>query len=155
MPAGRPTSYQPEFIEKVKEYLAIRQDEEVKTVKQSNIEKGYEMYETKVKVNLPTIEGLAKFLGVDKSSLYEWAEKYPEFSHALENVRIEQHDRLIDKGLSGDYNSTIAKLVLSSNHNYREKTEEERKHSGEIKINTQNYAQSTDIPSPPISVESI
>lgn len=120
---GRPTKYKPIYIKQVDEYLVSRQDEEVQVVKQANTEKGYEMYETKVKVRLPTIEGFARFIGVNKTTLYEWEKDHPLFSNALEKIRQEQQERLLDNGLSGDYNSTIAKLILSSNHGMREKSE--------------------------------
>ena len=118
---GRPTEYKVEYVQKVDEYLAIQHDEERQILKQVNSEKGYEMYENKLKVNLPTIEGLATFLGVTKPTLYDWAELYLEFSYAFDKVKREQHDRLVNSGLSGDYNSTIAKLMLSSNHGYKER----------------------------------
>lgn len=109
---ARPEEYKKEYITKVDEYLLQNQDEEVRAVKSA-----------KLKVKLPTIEGFALFIGVSKKSLYNWEEKYPEFLHALEKIRTEQHNRLINMGLSGDYNSTIAKLILSSNHNMREKAD--------------------------------
>lgn len=112
----------------VDDYIDSRQDEEVQVVRQSNSEKGYEMYDHKLKVRLPTIEGFARFIGVNKTSLYEWEKKFPDFSNALDKIRIEQKERLLNYGLSGDYNSTIAKLVLSANHGMNEKTELE--HSG-------------------------
>lgn len=121
MAAGRPTKYKPEYCKKVKEYLKQRQDEYEQLTKQINSDKGYEMFDNKLKVKLPTMGGFARFIGVNKSTLYEWAEKHEEFSDALEEIKQEQEDRLLDNGLSGDYNPTIAKLILSSNHGYAEK----------------------------------
>lgn len=123
MPAGRPSEYREEYIQKVGEYLESHQDEEVQVVKQANQGRGYEMYDNKLKVRLPTIEGFARYINVNKTSLYEWEKIHPEFSNALDNIRIEQQERLINQGLSGEYNSTIAKLILSSNHGMREKSE--------------------------------
>jgi len=120
---GRPTEYKEEYIDKVDEYLKLNVDEEVQVVKQANTEKGYEMYDNKLKVRLPTIEGFAKFIGVNKTSLYEWEKVNQEFSNALGKIRTEQQQRLINMGLSGDYNSTIAKLILSSNHGMSERTD--------------------------------
>lgn len=123
MTAGRPSEYKEEYIGLVDEYLDSRQDEEIQVVKQANSEKGYEMYDNKLKVNLPTVEGFARFIGVNKTSLYEWEKKHPEFSNALDKIRTEQQQRLIDSGLSGEYNPTIAKLILSANHGMREKSD--------------------------------
>ncbi len=120
---GRPPEYKPEYVAKAEEYLAECQDEDVQTVKQANEEKGYEMFENKLKVKLPTLEGFARYIGVNKTSLYEWEKLHPDFSNALDKIRTEQHDRLVNNGLSGDYNPTIAKLILSANHGMREKQE--------------------------------
>lgn len=120
---ARPEEYKKEYVEKVDEYLTSRQDEEVQVVKQANSEKGYEMYDNKLKVKLPTKEGFARFIDVSEKSLYNWEKQYPEFLQALRKVMIEQKERLQNMGLSGHYNSTIAKLILSSNHGMIEKTE--------------------------------
>ena len=135
---GRPSEYKEEYIVKVDVYLASREDEEVQVVKQSNTAKGYEMYDTKLKVNLPTIEGFASFIDVSKKSLYNWRDKHPKFLHALEKIEREQKKRLLDMGLSGDYNPTIAKLILSANHDMREKSEIDHTTKGE-KITGFNY----------------
>lgn len=106
--AGRPPEFKEEYIDKAEEYLSLKFDE-YKDGKQI--------------VKLPTIEGFAVFIGVHKSSLYEWEKKNLRFSNALNKIRTEQQERLINKGLSNDYNSTIAKLILSSNHGMRERTD--------------------------------
>lgn len=118
---GRPSEYKEEYIQKVYDYLDICKDEEIRVVKQASDK--YEMFDNKLKVNLPTIEGFARYIDVNKTSLYEWDKKYPEFSNAFNKIKAEQQDRLINNGLSGDYNPTIAKLILSSNHGMREKTD--------------------------------
>lgn len=114
MKRGAPTKYKPEYIDKVDEYLAECQDEEKQVVKQAS--EKYEMYDNKLKVNLPTVEGFAIFIGVPKRTLYDWRDVHEDFSHSLERIVEEQRKRLLNMGLSGDYNSTIAKLILSSNH---------------------------------------
>ena len=123
MKTGRPTKYKKEYCKKVDVYLSEKVDKEVKVIKQVNEEKGYEMYDNKLKVQLPTIEGFAIFLEVNKTTLYEWEGKHPEFSNALDKIRTEQKERLINSGLAGDYNSTIAKLILSSNHGMKERSD--------------------------------
>jgi len=106
---ARPTEYKKEYIDKVDEYLEAHQDSALDS--------------HKIKVRLPTIEGFAGFIDVSKKSLYNWGDENPAFLHALEKILREQHSRLINSGLSGDYNSTIAKLILSSNHGMREKAD--------------------------------
>ncbi len=84
--------------------------------------KGTELYKNRLKVNLPSIEGLALYLHVHKDTLYEWEKIHPEFSDVLGDIRAKQADRLISNGLSGDYNPTIAKLLLTK-HGYSDKQE--------------------------------
>jgi len=126
---GRPTKYSEEILVKAQEYLDSCEDIDRQIVKQTNSEKGYEMYENKLVVKLPSIEGLARFLNISRSTIYKWAEEKKEFSDILEDLLVKQAERLLNNGLSGDYNSTIAKLILTK-HGYVEKTATE--HSGKI-----------------------
>ncbi len=115
---GRPTSYTPDMPERVLTWLSELKD----TVELMTVGEGIAPVMRPV-VKLPSAAALAGFLNVTKSTLYDWAEKYPDFSYALKRVHEEQERRLLDCGLNGNYNSTISKLVLSSNHGYREKEE--------------------------------
>ena len=134
---GRPTKYLEEYNNKVDEYLELHQDKELERVRLKS-EKGYEKIDYVLRVNLPTIEGFARFIGVNKTTLYEWDKKYPDFSNSLDKIRIEQQTRLINEGLAGNYNPTIAKLILSSNHGMREKTEQDITTGGK-EISSINY----------------
>lgn len=71
---------------------------------------------------LPSIEGLAYNLDVARDTMYAWEKDNKEFSYILEKLRQVQATKLIDKGLNSQYNSTIAKLILSK-HGYVEKQE--------------------------------
>ena len=97
---ARPTDYHEDTPELAREYIASCKDS------------GKE-------VNLPTAEGLSLYLGVSRRVLYDWADKHSEFLHILDELNAEQAKRLINKGLSGKYNSNIAKLVLAK-HGYKE-----------------------------------
>lgn len=115
-PFGRPTKYREEMCFKVHDYLEENKDVTFQVLVMENEEKGYQKYENRTKVYLPTIEGFARYLGINKDTLYEWKDKYPLFSDSLDLILEEQQRRLINQGLDGTYNSTIAKLILSSNH---------------------------------------
>jgi hypothetical protein len=117
MAAGRPTTYSEEMCIKAKEYLASCEDVEIER------ETGQKT-EYKLNVKLPTVQGLAVYLGVSRDTIYEWSTKYPEFSDTIEQINAKQADKLINEGLAGNYNSTIAKLMLSSNHGMRERTDQ-------------------------------
>lgn len=121
--------YEKEHIKSVDKYLALKKDKSVK-VKRVGIRKAgkyknspYTIYDSKFKVQLPTIHGFATYLGVVEKTLYNWAKAHKDFRIALNKIKNEQKQRLIDMGLSGDYNSTIAKLILSSNHGMKERVD--------------------------------
>lgn len=116
---GRPTEYSKEILEKTREYIDSCEDEQIQLVKQSNEEKGYEMYENKLKVKLPSIEGLSLFLKVSRQRIYDWEDKFDEFRDIIEELRAKQAKVLLENGLSGDYNPTITKVILTK-HGYRE-----------------------------------
>lgn len=77
-------------------------------------------------VNLPTIEGLAYELRVNKTTIYEWRKGLEEihikFSNLIEDLLQKQARQLVNCGLSGTYNPTIAKVLLTK-HGYREGTD--------------------------------
>lgn len=136
-PGGRPTKYKDEFVQMANEYIEKCQDTETTFHKtQGASSDGYDRI---IKANLPSKEGFALYIGIATSTLDEWAKKYTEFSGALGKIHQEQRNRLINKGLSGDYNSTIAKLILSANHGMAERSDIT---SGDEKIIPQivNYA---------------
>ena len=116
MTRGRPSEYNPEYIAKVDEYLAKHSD---------IVEAG------RLKVQLPTVEEFALFIGKSVKTLYNWAAQHEDFLQALNKIVVQQKQRLINKGLSGDYNPTIAKLILSSNHGMSEKKQIDHTSGGE------------------------
>ena len=106
MPAGRPSKLTPEAIEKAWAY----------------VNGGYEANGDVI----PSHIGIAFELKVNTSTVYHWAnEGSEEFSKILEACKQKQHQLLIGGGLSGEYNASIAKLVLGK-HGYHERQE----HSG-------------------------
>ena len=137
---GRPSIYSDEIIKKAKEYIDDCEDEEEQQMIGLSA-KGTEMFKIKTRVHIPSIEGLALYLDVHKDTLYEWEKEHKEFSDILAILRSKQANALIEKGLSGDYNSTIAKLLLSK-HGYVEAKELTGKDGKDLipEENTQNKA---------------
>ncbi len=120
MTAGRPTIYTEEILTKTREYILGCEDS-IEEYHKTRGEKS-DGYERIVKVKLPSIEGLAYHLGIHKDTIYEWRKEKVKFSELIEELLAKQARELINKGLSGDYNPTIAKVLLTK-HGYREGTE--------------------------------
>jgi DNA-packaging protein gp3 len=123
---ARPTDYTPEMLTRAQEYLDSCVDEELERGGKDDERVVYG-----IKVKLPTKGGLARFLGVSRDTLYEWAKIYDEFSDIMEQLGADQEDKLINNGLSGDYNPTIAKVLLTK-HGYREGIEQTGKDGKEL-----------------------
>lgn len=130
---GRQTEYKETYIDKCREYLDKCKDEldivmsqEVTNVKEINWTTGVsETKTTKVwlkNIKIPSIEWLAKYINVSRSTIYKWRDEQKDFSDILEEILEEQAIRLINMGLSWRYNPTITKLMLTK-HWYVDKEE--------------------------------
>ena len=114
---GRPTEYNEEILTKARQYLSECVDDEDEF--HSTRGEKSDGYQRLVRVRIPTIEGLAVYLKINRCTVYDWKEKYQKFSDIFEELLAKQADRLLNNGLSGNYNSTIAKVMLTK-HGYRE-----------------------------------
>jgi len=99
---ARPTKYNKEIIEKARDYL-------------ENFNETYNHA-------IPSVAGLAKVLGLNRDTLYDWAsqDEKKDFSDILRQVVSDQEYVLLDMGLKGLYNPTITKLALGK-HGYHDK----------------------------------
>lgn len=115
MPGGRPSKYSEELIEKAPGYLDTWD-------KDGSV--------------IPTQAGLALHCGISLACLKQWANDpdKKEFIAILDKVELIQQNLLLNKGISGEFNSNITKLVLGK-HGFKEKTENENKHSHTIVLN--------------------
>lgn len=102
---GRPTDYTPELLAKAKGYVD---------------ESGYMALDHAV----PSIAGLAMHLGIARATVYAWAKEADKkpFSDILERILSTQEQIALSRGLTGEYNSTIVKLLLGK-HGYSDKAE--------------------------------
>ena len=78
----------------------------------------------KLKHVMPSAVGLAKVIGVSKKTLYNWADNNDEFLHILAELNTEQEFTLLNKGLTGEFNTAITKLVLTK-HDYSDKVSQD------------------------------
>lgn len=103
MPAGRPTKYTREMLDKAEEYLT-----------------DFEHHDAV----FPSHIGLCLYLNINTATLYDWRnqEGKEEFSSILGRITAIQHEMLIGNGLTGAFNSNICKLVLGK-HGYKDKHE--------------------------------
>jgi NAD/NADP transhydrogenase alpha subunit len=132
MAAGRPTLYNDEIIREAWAYIQNTNDE-------------WDKANSRLKVNVPTVEGLALHLEVTRSTVYLWQKEYSEFSDIIETLLQKQAQALINNGLSGSYNPTIAKVLLTK-HGYTDKQEIDQKteHSGTVGFTGINIIQPGD-----------
>lgn len=106
-PGGRPTKYIPETIYPlIEEYLAGCSKEQTE---------------------LPTVEGLALKLGVNRDTIFEWDKKYPEFSDYLKKLADKQKNQLINDGMYGgkEVNASMAIFLLKAIHGLREEVQQQ------------------------------
>jgi hypothetical protein len=95
---GRPTKYIPETIyPKIEEYISSCGKEQTE---------------------LPTVEGLALYLGVNADTLFEWSKQYPEFSESIKKILMKQKTQLMNDGMYGgkEVNAGMAIFLLKCNH---------------------------------------
>ncbi len=100
---GRPCELTDEILEKTKAYL-----------------EGYESCGDVI----PSIAGLSCELGKARSTIYQWKSDgaSQEFTDMLDAILASQERKCLNKGLSGDFNSAITKLILCK-HGYSDKPE--------------------------------
>jgi len=113
---ARPTIYSEEIIAKVEEY------------------KNLEMpYEDEV---IHSIEGLAVYAGIARSTLYKWKDEKgkEEFSDIFEEILEKQGRSLFNNGLNGKFAPTITKVILTK-HGYREGIETTGKDGKDLNVN--------------------
>lgn len=97
-------------------------------------------------VNLPTISGLSLYMGVSPTAIRYWCEEYPEMRERVERLMCMQEVKLVSGGLGGQYNPTIAKVILTK-HGYVEKQEVSHglMNDGTINAIDELYARTTGI----------
>jgi len=117
MPAGRPSKYGPKLLDNAREYLdTYKELEQV----------------------FPSIAGLAVHLGLSRETVHAWCKdtEKKEFSDICKDLMANQEIVLANGGLSGSFNSTITKLMLTK-HGLSDKQEVSGPDGGPIEMDTQ------------------
>jgi hypothetical protein len=106
-PVGRPTKLTDELMNKAKVY----------------VQRDYLIDEL-----IPTIQGLSLYLGVSNKVLYNWRNENDEFLHIVEDLMDLQAKNLFRGGLTGDFNASITKLLLTK-HGFSDRVEQDLRSS--------------------------
>jgi len=101
MAVGRPSKYNATIQKKAEDYIKNLPEDEV----------------------VHSIEGLADHINVARSTVYKWRDEIEEFSDTLETILRKQAKTLINRGLAGEFNAPMTKMMMNVNHGYRERTE--------------------------------
>ena len=103
MRTGRPTEYSQAILDLANMYLDNLPEDE----------------------KLHSIEGLADYIDIARSTIYEWIsqEEKKDFSDIVEKILNKQGKTLINKGIIGEFTPAITKVMLSK-HGYREGIEQ-------------------------------
>lgn len=105
MPAGRPTEYTPEILEKAWAYA-----------NGGWIEAGDPV---------PSVAGLACEVGINRDTCYEWSKhEDKEFSDILFKIAQTQERQLVRGGLSSAFNASITKMMMTK-HGYSDAVKNE------------------------------
>ena len=99
MAIGRPTNLTKEVIRQAWDYVD-----------------GFEAHGHAV----PSVVGLCKVINRSRQTLYNWANTDSDFLDILEAINERQELVTLNKSLTGEYNATIAKLLLGK-HGYTDK----------------------------------
>lgn len=97
---GRPTKYNPKYCEEIIKFF----DREAFTVVGTR-ENGTEVM---APCKLPTFEGFAISLGVNRDTINEWVKQHDDFSVAHKRAKDYQKEILMQNGLLGLYDKTFA-----------------------------------------------
>lgn len=102
MTAGRPKEFNDEVLEKAASYLGQCDD------------------------HVPSVAGLALYMGISRPTVYDWKSQYEKFSYIVEEIMATQESKLLNGGLGGEFNASISKLMLTK-HGYSDKVETDNK----------------------------
>lgn len=110
---------------------------EDETVDAGNVK---EISQKLVMTRFPTFVRYARSIWVNKTTLYEWADKHPEFSNSLRQCNEIAEIILLENWLQWIYNSQFTQFLLKNNYGYKDKTEVETKQSISFEITDEQRA---------------
>lgn len=158
---GQPTKYRKAYAQEIIDYFNV---DVVKKVVDDPSGRGgtHTHYET---VRVPSIIGFAAKVGVDVTTVYNWADerysdkypskklrgklKHPEFFHALTRAQALEQSLIFEYGMAGRLDRGLAALYFTNKLGFKNKSEVDQNNTGEQKfiVETRTYnAPTTDKP---------
>lgn len=132
---GRPTKYQPEYTQKIVDFFSPPHF----AIKDMTITKadGTQIDKTEMEAFPPVfLSDFARSIGVPlpsyRNTFAYWAEKFPEFSHALKEAKELEIERIRVNASMGLYNAAFSIFTMKNIAGWRDKTETE--HTGTIEV---------------------
>ncbi len=141
---GRPTKYKEEYCEQIIDYFEKCQAEimvdikffmpnknatistilnplnESETLDAWNVK---EIAQKLVMQRFPTYVRFARSIGVNKTTLYEWATENKKFSNSMDICKDISEAILLENGLQWLYNPAFAQFLLKNNYWYKDQSE--------------------------------
>ncbi len=128
---GAPSDYKPEYCEQLIKYFDVPPYREIPET-WYNPDGSVKRESMKLVANPPAhIGGFARSLGVAKSTLYDWARRYPDFAYSVKHAHDMRRAMIIDNALSGLYNPLFAKLAAANLFGWHDR--QDVNHTGEVK----------------------
>jgi len=113
-PVGRPSKYNNEILEQAEAYMLGGWKE--------------------VNDTIPSLAGLACYLGLSRETVNAWSHEKKEFSDITLGILALQERELVNRGLLKEFDSGISKLILGK-HGYTDKVQQDHTSSdGSLKI---------------------
>lgn len=107
-PGGRPSKYDPRYCDALLTFFT----REKFTVG---------AFGKLVPTEPPYFSAFARSLGVDDTTLDEWAKVHPKFSLAIKSAKRLQEEHLVTCGFLGASNPAVTIFLLKNNHGYKDR----------------------------------
>jgi hypothetical protein len=119
---GKPCKYIPEYCQKLIDFFNIEPYTEVYAMSKD----GKSVFKERIPNNLPLIGRFATTIGIGKSTIWSWSERYPEFKAALEIAHDMQEYILVTNSLMGLYSPAASIFAMKNLIGWRDKIESEQ-----------------------------
>lgn len=130
---GRPTKYKKIYCKRM---LNFFNREKTKIIFERFYYKNGDEKEKEIEVanELPTIIGFCMTLGIERVTLLRWVKAHKEFCNAYNKAKEIQEEFYTQNSIRGLFNPAFAIFAGKNMFGWRDKSEVEQKHSGNITI---------------------